>query len=66
MMSESLPNQFAIVGIGCRFPGWADTPERFWRLLCDGVDAITEMPRTRIDLDALYDPDPSAGVCLAR
>ena len=35
----------AIVGIGCRFPG-AESPEAFWQLLRDGVDAITEVPRT--------------------
>jgi hypothetical protein len=30
----------AIVGIGCRFPGARDT-RSFWRMLADGVDAIT-------------------------
>ncbi len=34
----------AIIGMGCRFPGGADNPEAFWRLLRDGVDAITEVP----------------------
>jgi phthiocerol/phenolphthiocerol synthesis type-I polyketide synthase C len=41
----------AIVGIGCRFPG-ADRPAAFWRLLSDGVDAITEIPADRWDADA--------------
>lgn len=47
----------AIIGIGCRFPG-AKNPEAFWQLLCDGVDAITEIPANRWDLRELYDPDP--------
>ena len=48
----------AIVGIGCRFPGGADTPERFWKLLCDGVDAIGEIPGERFDSRAFFDPNP--------
>jgi acyl transferase domain-containing protein/acyl-CoA synthetase (AMP-forming)/AMP-acid ligase II/acyl carrier protein len=47
----------AIVGIGCRFPG-APGFEEFWTLLRNGVDAITEIPRDRWDVDALYDPRP--------
>jgi 8-amino-7-oxononanoate synthase/malonyl CoA-acyl carrier protein transacylase len=48
----------AIIGIGCRLPG-ASNPQEFWQLLCDGVDAITEIPKTRWDLDAYYDSDPT-------
>jgi acyl transferase domain-containing protein len=50
----------AIVGMGCRFPGGADTPSKFWQLLCDGVDAVREVPRDRWDADRFYDPDPDA------
>lgn len=49
----------AIIGIGCRFPG-ANDPVAFRQLLRDGVDAITEVPADRFDLDAFYDPDPQA------
>ncbi len=49
----------AIVGIGCRFPG-AASPSAYWRLLCDGVDAIGTVPADRWDADAWYDPDPAA------
>jgi acyl transferase domain-containing protein/acyl carrier protein/ribosomal protein S18 acetylase RimI-like enzyme len=38
----------AIIGMSCRFPGGADDPERFWDLLRDGVDAITEAADSRI------------------
>lgn len=41
----------AIIGIGCRFPG-ADGPAAFWRLLSEGVDAVTEVPPDRWDADA--------------
>ena len=48
----------AIIGIGCRFPG-ASNPDAFWKLLCDGTDAITEVPAQRFDLDSCYDSDPT-------
>src|SRR5215204_2151287 len=47
----------AIIGIGCRFPN-ARGPEAFWELLCEGVDAITEIPATRFDVGEVYDPRP--------
>lgn len=50
----------AIVGMGCRFPGGANSPESYWELLKQGVDCITEIPRDRWDIDSLYDPDPDA------
>ncbi len=48
----------AVIGIGCRFPGGVDGPEAFWKLLCAGVDTVTEVPAERWDVDAYYDPDP--------
>ncbi len=60
-MPDTPPQQaVAIIGMGCRFPGGANTPEQFWEMLCQGVDAITEIPRDRFDVDALFDPDPVA------
>jgi acyl transferase domain-containing protein/acyl carrier protein len=48
----------AVVGMACRFPGAPDL-EAYWRLLRDGVDAITEVPADRWDVAALFDPDAS-------
>jgi acyl transferase domain-containing protein/pimeloyl-ACP methyl ester carboxylesterase/aryl carrier-like protein len=48
----------AVVGIGCRFPGQSNTPDRFWQLLREGRDAITEVPASRWDAGVWYDPDP--------
>jgi hypothetical protein len=54
--SKSEP--IAIIGMGCRFPGGADSPDAYWKMLCEGVDAITEIPKSRWDVDQYYDPDP--------
>ncbi len=50
----------AVVGMACRFPGGAVDPESYWNLLEHGVDAVSEIPRDRWDVDAYYDPDPEA------
>jgi acyl transferase domain-containing protein len=50
----------AIVGMGVRLPGSVSDPESFWDLLMSGRDAVTEVPRDRWDVDALFDPDPDA------
>lgn len=49
----------AIIGIGCRFPG-ANGPEAFWKLLSEGIEAISEVPASRWSLEKYYDPDPGA------
>lgn len=48
----------AIIGMGCRFPG-APNPRAFWQLMCNGLDAITEVPADRYDVNAVYDPRPA-------
>lgn len=47
----------AIIGIGCRFAG-ARGPAALWDLLTRGVDAITEIPPSRFDVNAVYSPSP--------
>ncbi|NEO84960.1 MAG: type I polyketide synthase [Spirulina sp. SIO3F2] len=47
----------AIVGLGCRFPGGADSPQTFWQLLQTGQDAICEVPSDRWQVDQFYDPE---------
>jgi acyl transferase domain-containing protein len=59
-LEQARREPIAIVGMGCRFPGGADTPARFWELLLSGRDAVTEVPADRWDIDAFYDPDPDA------
>lgn len=54
------PDPIAIIGMGCRFPGGADSPGKFWQLLKSGVDAVSEVPAQRWDVNAFYDSDPAA------
>ena len=64
---DDLSNEaIAVIGLSCRLPQ-APSPNAFWRVLREGVDAITEMPPGRRDADALDDVDLSlAGKATAR
>ena len=48
----------AVVGLGCRFPGGADSPDAYWRLLSTGQSAIREVPADRFSTEAFYSPNP--------
>ena len=47
----------AIVGIGCRFPGGITSKESLWRILCDGVDVVTDVPPDRFDATYFHASD---------
>ncbi len=51
-------DSIAIIGMSCRFPSDVETPEEFWDMLCNGIDAVREVPKERWDIDAYYDPHP--------
>lgn len=53
----AVTEQIAIIGMGCRFPGAPDL-QTFWKMMCNGVDAITEVPADRFDITTVYDPHP--------
>ena len=46
----ALAEPIAIVGMGCRFPGGANSPETYWQLLRNGTDAVREVPADRWDV----------------
>ncbi|NUK13006.1 polyketide synthase, partial [Streptomyces lunaelactis] len=39
--------RIAVVGLGCRLPGDADSPAALWRLLAEGRDAVGNPPAGR-------------------
>ncbi|HEX6100801.1 MAG TPA: beta-ketoacyl synthase N-terminal-like domain-containing protein [Thermoanaerobaculia bacterium] len=46
----------AIVGVACRFPGGAVSPESFWQLLESGRNGIVPMPEGRWRWPSFIDP----------
>ncbi|MGE5286674.1 MAG: SDR family NAD(P)-dependent oxidoreductase [Micromonosporaceae bacterium] len=64
---ETADDLIAVVGIGCRFPGgdagMLGDPERFWRFLLDGGDAVREIPPER--WAAFDDGSPAVGAALS-
>ncbi|WP_251018449.1 polyketide synthase, partial [Streptomyces sp. ISL-11] len=59
MASDSFVTQdaaIAVIGLSCRFPH-APNPAEFWRLLREGIDAVTETPQGRRDAAGRPDSD---------
>ena len=59
-LEQAQKEPIAIIGAGCRLPGGVRNLEEYWRLLREGVDAVTEIPRARWNIEEYYDPDPDA------
>jgi len=56
MSDQNTNKPLAIVGIGCRFPGDANSASELWQLLLNGTDAIIDVPIDRWNADVFYDP----------
>ncbi|WP_086666773.1 type I polyketide synthase [Lentzea kentuckyensis] len=58
-LEEQVREPIAIVGMACRYPGGADTPDELWELVRDGGDAVGEFPSDRgWDTERIHHPDP--------
>lgn len=63
--SDVDPRSVAVIGMACRLPG-ASAPDALWALLRDAVDATSETPPDRYDVDALHSAEPRQGRIAAR
>ncbi|KAI1173842.1 putative polyketide synthase [Nemania sp. FL0916] len=55
VLEQSEP--IAIVGIGCRLPGNASSPEKLWDLLSENRSGHGSVPKSRYNAAAFYHPD---------
>lgn len=47
----------AIIGMSCRLPGKTNSPEEYWNMLINGVNAISEIPEERWSISDYYHPE---------
>ncbi len=66
LLEKKQREPIAIIGLSSRYPGADDAAasaeqrlEAFWTVLRDGVDAVSEIPADRWDVEAFYSPDPN-------
>ena len=57
-VERSRTEPIAVIGASVRLPGGVVDLASYWQLLHTGGDAITNVPLSRWDADAYYDPDP--------
>ncbi|KAF8866997.1 ketoacyl-synt-domain-containing protein [Acephala macrosclerotiorum] len=59
-MTSQIPTPIAVVGVGCRFPGGANSPQKLWQMLSEGRSGWSEVPPDRWNSNSFHHPDAEA------
>ena len=59
-MNVDRESKVAIVGLGCRFPGSANTAGAFWKNIADCKNAISDIPQSRWEAKRFYNTEGTA------
>lgn len=60
-LAAASPDDIAIIGLGCRFPGGATTPSKLWDLFVNGRSAWSPIPASKYNASAHYHPSSERG-----
>ncbi len=55
LSQRSRTEPIAVIGIGCHFPGNADSADQYWQMLIDGVDTVGPIPEDRWSHASIFD-----------
>lgn len=53
---ESSAMPIAVIGMGCRFPGSATSPDGFWSMMSKGMTGWSQGAGSRFNMDSFYHP----------
>ena len=56
MTQSSTSGDIAIIGLGCRYPGDAKSPQDFFDMLLKGRSGRCEVPADRFNIDSWWHP----------
>jgi acyl transferase domain-containing protein len=65
-VTEDKTMPIAIVGIGCRFPDEATSPEKLWDMITRKQSARRETPPERFNINSFNHPDPDRNGTVSR
>lgn len=66
-MAPPQTEPIAIIGMSCKFPGDATTPEKLWQVCADARNTWSNIPKDRFNLNGFYHPQrDKTGTVLAQ